>query len=157
MKGAGSLGCNTTREASHIPSYDMLHARWMPMWNSLLGTLRLSMVRRSIGLSIAMGEHRPRFAGQGARTGGMLSTDQKFASKETRVKLREWRQRLQAGPRNSGATAILEQGLSRRDFPRCHREERSDAAITWLPTLSDGRAALAMTAGWRAPAQHDRI
>jgi HK97 family phage portal protein len=34
-----------------IPSYDMLHLRWMPMWNSLLGTSRLSPVRQSVGLS----------------------------------------------------------------------------------------------------------
>ena len=94
-----------------IPSYDMLHLRWMPMWNSLLGTSRLGMVRQSIGVSIGLEEHQARFIGQGARTGGVLSTDQKFANKEIREQLREEWQRLQAGPKNSGATAILEQGL----------------------------------------------
>jgi HK97 family phage portal protein len=94
-----------------IPSADMFHIRWMPLWNSLLGSSRLAMVRESIGLSIGLEEHQARFVGQGARTGGVLSTDQKFASKEVREQVRaEW-QRLQAGPRNSGATAILEQGL----------------------------------------------
>jgi len=94
-----------------IPSCDMLHLRWMPLWNSLLGTSRLGLVRQSIGVSIGLEEHQARFIGQGARTGGVLSTDQKFANKEVREQLREEWQRLQAGPKNSGATAILEQGL----------------------------------------------
>ena len=94
-----------------IPSRDMFHLRWLPMWNSLLGSSRLSMVRQSIGLSMGLEEHQARFVGQGARTGGVLSTDQKFASKEAREQLREEWQRLQAGPKNSGAVAILEQGL----------------------------------------------
>ena len=94
-----------------IPSADMFHLRWLPMYNSLLGSSRLSLVRESLGLGIGLEEHQARFVGQGARTGGVLSTDQKFASKEVREQLREEWQRLQAGPRNSGATAILEQGL----------------------------------------------
>ena len=94
-----------------IPSDDMLHIRWMPMWNSLLGSSRLAFVRELLGLGIGLEMHQARFVGQGARTGGVLSTDQKFASKEVREQLREEWQRLQAGPRNSGATAILEQGL----------------------------------------------
>jgi HK97 family phage portal protein len=94
-----------------IPSRDMFHLRWLPMWNSLLGSSRLSLVRQSIGLSIGLEEHEARFVGQGARSSGALSTEQKFASKEIREQLREEWQRLQAGPRNSGAIAILEQGL----------------------------------------------
>jgi len=94
-----------------IPSRDMFHLRWLPQWNSLLGSSRLSMVRQSIGIGIGLEEHQARFIGQGARTGGVLATDQKFASKEVREQLREEWQRLQGGPRNSGATAILEQGL----------------------------------------------
>lgn len=94
-----------------IPSYDMLHIRVLPLFNSLMGSSRLSMAQQSIGLSIGLEEHEARFVGQGARTGGVLSTEQKFASKEIREQLREEWQRLQAGPKNSGATAILEQGL----------------------------------------------
>ena len=87
-----------------IPSADMFHLRWLPMYNSLLGSSRLSLVRELLGLGIGLEEHQARFVGQGARTGGVLSTDQKFASKEIREQLREEWQRLQAGPRNSGAT-----------------------------------------------------
>ncbi len=94
-----------------VHSDDMLHLRWLPMAHSLYGSSRLSMVRESIGLSIGLEEHEARFVGQGARTGGTLTTDGKFATKEAREQVRaEW-QRLQAGPRNSGAPAILEQGL----------------------------------------------
>jgi HK97 family phage portal protein len=94
-----------------IPAENMFHIRWLPMWNSLLGSSRLSLIRQSVGLSIALEEHEARFVGQGARTSGVLSTDQKFANKEVREDLREAWQKLQAGPRNSGAVAILEQGL----------------------------------------------
>ena len=94
-----------------IPAEDMLHIRWLSQWNSLLGSSRLSMVRESIGLSIGMEEHQARFVGQGARASGVLSTEQKFASPEVRNQLREEFQRLQSGPRNAGAIAVLEQGL----------------------------------------------
>lgn len=93
-----------------VPSEDMLHLRWLPQWNSLLGSSRLSMVRESIGLSIGLEEHQARFVGQGARTGGVLSTESKLG-KEARDMLREEWQKTKGGPRNSGATAVLEQGL----------------------------------------------
>jgi HK97 family phage portal protein len=94
-----------------IPAHDMLHLRWLSTWHSLLGSSRLSMVRESIGLGIALEEHEARFVGQGARNSGVLSTDGKFATKETREDLRSEWQRVQAGPKNSGSIAILEQGL----------------------------------------------
>lgn len=94
-----------------IPSRDMLHIRWLSQWNSLLGSSRLAMVRESIGLSIGLEKHQARFVGQGARTGGVLSTEQKFGTKEAREQVRSEWQRVQGGPTNSGATAILEQGL----------------------------------------------
>ena len=94
-----------------IPADHMLHVRWLSQWNSLLGSSRLSMIRESVGLSMGLEEHEARFVGQGARTGGVLSTEQKFGSKEVREQLRSEWQQLQAGARNSGATAILEQGL----------------------------------------------
>jgi HK97 family phage portal protein len=94
-----------------IPSEDVLHLRWLSQWNSLLGSSRLSMIRESVGLGMGLEEHQSRFVGQGARTSGALETDQKFASKEAREQIRnEWKT-LMSGPRNSGAVAVLEQGL----------------------------------------------
>jgi len=74
------------------------------------GSSRLSLVRESLGLGSGWKSTRP---GSSARRPHRWRavTDQKFASKEIREQLREEWQRLQAGPRNSGATAILEQGL----------------------------------------------
>jgi HK97 family phage portal protein len=90
---------------------DMLHLRWLPQWNSLLGTSRISMIRESVGISMVLEQHQARFTGQGARTGGVLSTDLKFGSKEAREQMRDEWTRMQAGPKNSGAVAVLEQGL----------------------------------------------
>lgn len=94
-----------------IPAEDMLHLRWLSQFNSLLGSSRLTMIRESVGLAMGMEEHQARFVGQGARTGGILSTEQKFASKEAREDLAAQWKTLMAGPRNSGSTAVLEQGL----------------------------------------------
>lgn len=93
-----------------IPSEDMFHLRWLSQWNSLLGSSRLSMVRESVGLSIGLEEYQARFAGQGTRLSGYLSTDAKLA-KEVKDGLADEWQKMKAGPRNAGATAVLEQGL----------------------------------------------
>ena len=52
--------------------------------------------------------HRPGSSGRAPAPAACSPRAQKFASKEIRE---EW-QRLQAGPRNSGAMAIMEQGLT---------------------------------------------
>lgn len=93
-----------------IPSYDMVHWRWLSMAHSLYGSSRLSMVRESIGLGIGLEEHQARFVGQGARSSGVLSTDAKLV-KEVREDLRSQFNRVQSGVKNSGAIAVLEQGL----------------------------------------------
>lgn len=93
-----------------IPQEDVFHLRWLSQYHSLLGSRRVTLAREPIGLGIGLEQHQARFTGQGARVGGALKTDQKLA-KEIRENLRgEW-QRMQAGARNSGATAVLEQGL----------------------------------------------
>jgi len=93
-----------------IPSEDMLHIRWLSTWNSLLGSNRIEMMRESVGLSMALEQHQARFTGQGARSGGILTTDHKL-NPEVRTQLAaDWKKQRE-GPRNSGATTILEQGL----------------------------------------------
>ena len=93
-----------------VPAEDVMHLRWLPQWNSLYGSSRLTMVRESIGLSMGLEEHQSRFVGQGARSSGVVQTDQKL-TKDAREMLREEWQRTKGGPRNSGAIAVLEQGL----------------------------------------------
>jgi HK97 family phage portal protein len=94
-----------------VSADDMFHLRWLSTWNSLLGSSRLSLIRESVGLGIGMEKHQARFVGQGARSGGVLTTDTKFTTPESREQLRSEWQRVMAGPGNSGAVAILEQGL----------------------------------------------
>lgn len=94
-----------------IPAEDMLHIRWLSLWHSLLGSSRLTMIRESVGLGIGMERHQARFVGQGARPSGTLQTETKFATPEAREQLRSEFQKIMAGPRNSGAIAVLEQGL----------------------------------------------
>ena len=93
-----------------IPSEDVLHIRWLPTWNSLLGSNRISMMRESVGLSIGLEQHQARFTGQGARSGGVLTTDSKLG-KEVRERLASEWQKTKGGPRNSGNTVVLEQGV----------------------------------------------
>jgi HK97 family phage portal protein len=93
-----------------VPSEDMLHIRWLSQWNSLYGTSRISLIRESIGLAMGLERHQARFTGQGARVGGVLATDQKLATEARNQLKAEW-QAMKTGPRNSGATAVLEQGL----------------------------------------------
>ncbi len=93
-----------------VPSEDVLHLRWLSQWNSLLGSSRITLIRESIGLAMGMERHQARFTGQGARPSGVLSTDQKLAAEARNQLKSEW-QAFKTGPRNSGATAVLEQGL----------------------------------------------
>jgi phage portal protein BeeE len=67
--------------------------------------------RPALNGGIGLEEHPARFAGFGARAGGVLPIGGKSPARRVREQLRQEWQRLQAGSRNSGATAILEQGL----------------------------------------------
>ena len=93
-----------------IPAEDMLHLRWLSQWNSLWGSSRISLARQGIGLGMSLEEHQARFAGQGTRLSGYLTTDGKL-SKEVRDSLADQWAKAKAGPRNAGATAVLEEGL----------------------------------------------
>jgi HK97 family phage portal protein len=92
-----------------IHSEDMLHLKWLSSWNSLLGVSRISLMRESIGLAMGQEMHAARLAGNGARPGGVLQTDAKLAP-EVVQRLREEANK-HAGPRWSGGTMVLEQGL----------------------------------------------
>lgn len=94
-----------------VPAEDVLHLRWLSQWNSLLGSSRIALARQPVGLAMGLEEHQARFTGQGARPSGVLSTENKLATKEVREQLREEWQRIMSGPRNAGAIAVLEQGL----------------------------------------------
>lgn len=93
-----------------IASEDILHIRWLSTYNSLLGTSRIGLIREAVGLSMALEQHQARLMGQGARPGGVLSTDRKL-SPETAPRVKaDWQQNY-GGFRNAGKTAVLEEGL----------------------------------------------
>jgi HK97 family phage portal protein len=93
-----------------IPQEDMLHVRWLSQWHSLMGSSRIQLGREPIGLGMSLAEHHARFAGQGTRLSGFLSTD-KSMPKEVRDQIASDWQKAKAGPRNAGGTAVLEYGL----------------------------------------------
>lgn len=93
-----------------VPSDDVFHLRWLSQWNSLLGSSRVQLARQPIGLAMGLEEHQARFTGQGARVSGTLQTDQKLSPEVRNMLASEW-QKSKSGPRNAGATAVLEQGL----------------------------------------------
>ena len=93
-----------------VPAEDVLHLRWLSQWSSLLGSSRITLARESVGLAMALEQHQARFAGQGARLSGVLTTEQKLAKENREQLAAEW-EKMKAGPRNAGATAVLDMGL----------------------------------------------
>lgn len=99
---------------AHLPmmiaAEDMLHLRGMASWNSLLGVSRVSVMREPIGLALSQEQQAARLAGTGARPAGVLQTKDKLAP-DVIERLKEQWQKNYGGVRNTGKTAVLEQGL----------------------------------------------
>lgn len=92
-----------------IPAEDMWHLRG-PSWDGVLGLDAVKYAREAIGLALATEEHNARMFSNGARVGGILSSEGSL--KEDQVKLlRESWERTQGGVSNAFKTAILWGGL----------------------------------------------
>lgn len=107
-------GLHETAVLSSLPlmvaQEDIFHIRWLSTWSSLLGTSRIGLMREAVGLGMGLEQHQARLVGQGARPGGVLTTDAKL-NPETSARIKaDWQQKF-SGFRNSGLTPILEQGL----------------------------------------------
>lgn len=92
-----------------VSSENMWHIRG-PSWDGVIGMEAVKLAREAIGLSLAAEEHGARMFSNGARTGGILSTDSTL-KKETVDDLREAWQSMQGGNENAYRTAILHGGL----------------------------------------------
>lgn len=93
-----------------VNSDDILHLKG-PSLDGIWGLSVIAHARTSLGLTIAAEEYGARFFGQGARPGGILTTDQQL--KEATVKrIGEQWQELFGGVGNSHKTAVLEQGIT---------------------------------------------
>jgi HK97 family phage portal protein len=93
-----------------IPSEDMFHVRWLAVDKSLWGVSRIGLARESIGLALSQQEMAGRLAANNTNLGGVLQTEQKLADGTAARLAKAWKDQ-KAGLRNSGAIAVLEQGL----------------------------------------------
>jgi HK97 family phage portal protein len=92
-----------------VPEEDIFHLRWLS-FNSLSGISRIGAARESIALALAQQEHAARLASNGARPGGVLTTDKKL-SLDAAQRLKDKWNEFYAGVSNAGRTAVLEEGL----------------------------------------------
>ena len=92
-----------------VPRENMLHLRG-PSWNTYSGMDAVRLAREAIGLSLATEETHARLHGQGARPGGVLSTDGNLNDAQLKLIREQWQQ-TQGGVANAMKTAILQGGL----------------------------------------------
>lgn len=92
-----------------VPSKNMWHLRGLS-WDGISGIPGVRLAREAIGLALATEEHGARMFSNGAKPGGVLSTDGTL--KEEQIKLlRESWDAAQGGNENAYKTAILFGGL----------------------------------------------
>lgn len=113
-----------------IHSDDMFVLRWLQTWHSLLGTPRVQLIRETIGLGIAQEQYAARLAGSGARPGGVLTVDHKL-SDDARERLKDAWQQNYGGLRNSGRTAVLEEGLKWQPLAMTPEQAQAIASRTF--------------------------
>lgn len=92
-----------------IPAEDMLHLSGIS-FNATVGLSPIHTARDAIGLAMGLEQQASRLAGNGARPGGVLQSAKQLTEAAAK-RLREQWQALQGGIQNTGATAILEDGL----------------------------------------------
>lgn len=92
-----------------VPAEDIWHIRG-PSWDGVLGMDVIKLMREAIGLAMATEEHSARMFSNGARPGGVLSTDATI-SKDQRDDIRDAWQAAYGGNANAYKTAILYGGL----------------------------------------------
>lgn len=92
-----------------IPAGDMWHLRG-PSWDGVIGLEAVKLAREAIGLALATEEHGARMFSNGARVGGILSTEGTLKPEQVK-ELRESWEKTQGGVMNAFKTAILWGGL----------------------------------------------
>lgn len=92
-----------------VPSANMWHLRG-PSWNGYLGLESVKQARNAIGLSMAMEEFGSALFSNGARPGGLISTDQPLKPEQVKTIKEQWAA-AQAGSGNAMKTALLHSGL----------------------------------------------
>ena len=92
-----------------IPADEMWHIRG-PSWNGVTGLDAVKLAREAIGLALATEEHGARMFSNGAKIGGLLSTEA-ILNDSQRKELRESWQQSHGGNENAYKTAVLWAGM----------------------------------------------
>lgn len=101
----------TTRDGQiPVAAEDMWHLRGIS-WDGVQGLEGIKLAREAIGLALALEEHAARMFSNGARPGGILSTDQNLKDPAQIALLREQWETTQGGNANAYKTAIMSGGL----------------------------------------------
>lgn len=93
----------------NLPTENIWHIRG-PSWNGYLGMDAVNLARNTIGLALATEEFASGLFANGARPGGIISTDQNLNA-ETLAMLRQSWADAQSGSGNAMKTALLAGGL----------------------------------------------
>ena len=101
----------TTRDGQiAVAAEDMWHIRGIS-WDGVQGLEGIKLAREAIGLSLALEEHAARMFSNGAKPGGILTTEQNLKDPEQIKLLREQWETTQGGNANAYKTAIMSGGL----------------------------------------------
>lgn len=102
-------GKRKTLDYIDIPADNMWHIKG-PSWNGWLGMDMVGLARQAIGLSLASEKFGAGLFKNGARPGGILTTDQQLTT-EQRAELKAAWHAQQAGSKNAHKTAVLGGGM----------------------------------------------
>jgi HK97 family phage portal protein len=94
----------------NVPAADMWHVRGLS-WDGMAGLDGIKLAREAIGLSLATEEHGSRLFSNGARAGGIISSDATKPTDDAMKHLRDSWNEMQGGNANAFKTAFLFGGL----------------------------------------------
>ena len=92
-----------------VPEENMFHLRG-PSWNGFMGLDTIKLLREAIGLAISTEENHARLHSQGARPGGILSTEGNLDDEQLKRIKAAWFA-AQGGLGNAFKTAVLDGGM----------------------------------------------
>ena len=100
-----------TAQGNRVPiqAADMWHIRG-PSWNGVTGLQSVKLAREAIGLALATEEHGARMFSNGAKVGGLLSTDSNLNDEQRKALRTSW-QETHGGNENAYKTAVLWGGM----------------------------------------------
>lgn len=92
-----------------VASQDMWHLRGIS-WDGVSGLPGIKLAREAIGLALSLEEHAARMFSNGAKAGGILTTEATLKEDQVKLLRNSWNE-TQGGNANAYKTAILSGGL----------------------------------------------